>query len=121
MTMHDCRRDPTTPLGGIEPLEPLEPFPEYAERRKREFYGSDYGKRELITTCDVGPITRTRWFHDSTTDKLRRMLQPIVADVGRAQLMALCLNRWPCGYWIECEAPEEGSDGRLQVPTVPTP
>lgn len=83
------------------------PFAEYVENRKRELYGPDYLRSNMTVTTTCGPITRTRWFEESTTDELRRMLQPIGADVGRRQLLALCHNRWPCGWWVEMEAPDD--------------
>lgn len=92
-----------THVDDIEPA-PLEPFAKFAARLRAELDGEFLGCA-MLTTVTRGPISRSIRFAATPTADLRSLLRPIGADVGRAQLLALARNRWPCGYWIETEDP----------------
>lgn len=51
----------------------------------------------------AGAVSREVRFTSLSDERLRELVMPISPDVRRDQLMALCLNRWPCGYLVEME------------------
>lgn len=95
-------RDETDAAATREP-SPVEPFADYVARIKAE--RAPVMMPGMYTTVAIGPISRTRYFNSSSSLELRRLVSPIGPEVGRPQLLALCRNRWPCGYWIETEEP----------------
>lgn len=73
------------------------------------------GIRPSLTRCESVSLVdglsnfERVYFVESTDEELRACVAPISPKVGRAQLLALCRNRWKCGYWIRVTPPPNPS------------
>ena len=83
-------------------VDPPRPFADYVREQK----ATRGAEPTEVSSWSWGPISRTRFFETASNAELRALLASdglISAKLTRRQLLALCKNRWPCGYWIEME------------------
>lgn len=70
---------------------------------------------QLITRCESSytELRKYEWvrFDSSTDEELRAIVAPISPKVGRAQLLALCRNRYKQGCWIRVTEPDPSPIG----------